>query len=158
ALCAGQLAAAAVRCGLAFRLGGFRPELHFSRAELRPFLAFGLYQTGERLVNFAAWNFDKLLVGLWLGTPALGAYNLAYQLVIRPFRLLSNLSTRVGRPLLARVQDDRNQLLAAYLETVRVTALVAFPIYVGAWLVAEPMVTLIYGPGWGDVAALFLIL
>lgn len=158
ALCAGQLAAAAVRCGLAFRLGGFRPELHFSRAELRPFLAFGLYQTGEGLVNYATRNLDKLLIGLWLGTPALGAYNLAYQLVIRPYRLLANLSARVGRPLLARVQDDHDRLLAAYLETVRVTALVALPIYVGAWLVAGPMVTLLYGPGWGDVAALFRIL
>lgn len=158
ALVGGQLAAAAARCALALRLGRFRPELHFTRAELRPFLAFGLYQTGERLLNYAAWNVDKVLVGLWLGTGALGVYNLAYQLVIRPFRLFAKLSARVGLPLLARVQADRARLQAAYLENVRIAALVAFPVYVGATLVAGPLVTLLYGPGWEDVAALFRIL
>ncbi len=158
ALVGGQLAAAAVRCALSFRLAGYRPLRHFSRAELRPFLAFGLYQTGERLVNFAAWNVDKLVVGVWLGTPALGAYTLSYQLVIRPFRLLANLSGRVARPLLARVQHDPERLLAAYLESVRIAALTAFPLYVGAWLLAGPMVALVYGPGWDDVASLFRVL
>jgi O-antigen/teichoic acid export membrane protein len=158
ALVAGQLAAALARCALALWLARYRPALHFSRAELQPFLAFGLYQVGERLVNFAAWNLDKLLIGLWLGTPALGAYSLAYQLVIRPFRLLSNLSGRVARPLLARVQDDRERLLAAYLASVRIAALLAFPLYVGAWLVAGPLVALVYGPGWEDVASLLRIL
>ena len=158
ALVGGQIAAAAVRCALALRLGGYRPELRFSRAELRPFLSFGLYQTGERLVNYAAWNVDKVLVGWWLGTGALGVYNLAYQLVIRPFRLFAKLAARVGLPLLACVQEDRARLHAAYLESVRVAALVAFPVYVGAWLVAGPLVRLFYGPGWDDVAALFRIL
>ncbi len=158
ALVGGQLAGAAARCALSFRLAGYRPERHFSRAELAPFLSFGLYQTGERLVNFAAWNVDKLVVGIWLGTPALGAYSLSYQLVIRPFRLLSNLSGRVARPLLARVQHDPERLRAAYLESVRFAALTAFPLYVGAWLLAGPMVTLVYGPGWDDVASLFRIL
>jgi len=154
ALVAGQLAAAAARCALALAFAGQRPALHFSRAELRPFLAFGLYQVGERLVSFAAWNVDKLVIGLWLGAPALGAYTLAYQLVIRPFRILANLSARVARPLLARVQHDAERLVGAYLESVRVAALLAFPLYVGAWLVAEPLVELVYGPGWGDVASL----
>jgi len=158
ALVGGQLAAAAARCALALRLARYRPLRHFSRAELRPFLSFGLYQTGERLVNFAAWNVDKLVVGVWLGTPALGAYTLSYQLVIRPFRLLANLSGRVARPLLARVQDDPERLLAAYLESVRIAALTAFPLYLGAWLLAGPIVALVYGPGWEDVASLFRIL
>lgn len=158
ALVGGQLAAAVARCALSLRLARYRPERHFSRAELDPFLSFGLYQMGERLVNFAAWNVDKLVVGVWLGTPALGAYSLSYQLVIRPFRLLANLSGRVARPLLARVQDDPERLLAAYLESVRFAALTAFPLYVGAWLLAGPLVTLVYGPGWDDVAQLFRIL
>jgi O-antigen/teichoic acid export membrane protein len=158
ALVAGQLAVAAARCALALRLARYRPAPHFSRAELAPFLSFGLYQMGERLVSFAARNLDKLVIGVWLGTAALGAYSLAYQLVNRPFRLLSNLSGRVARPLLARVQHDHERLLGAYLESVRIAALTAFPLYVCAWLLAEPLVALVYGPGWGDVASLFRIL
>jgi O-antigen/teichoic acid export membrane protein len=158
ALVAGQVAAAAVRCALALALAGHAPALHFSREELRPFLSFGLYQVGERLVSFAAWNVDKLVIGLWLGTPALGAYTLAYQFVIRPFRILANLSARVARPLLARVQDDAARLEGAYLESVRIAALLAFPLYVGTWLVADPLVELVYGPGWHDVASLLGLL
>ena len=158
ALVAGQVAAAVARCALALALSPARPALHYSRDELRPFLSFGLYQVGERLVGFAAWNADKLVIGLWLGTPALGAYTLAYQLVIRPFRVFANVSARVARPLLASVQRDSDRLLQAYLESVRLAALFSFPLYVGAWCVAAPLVAFVYGPGWGDVASLFAIL
>ena len=67
---------------------------------MRPYLDFGFFQLGERLLNFASRNLDKLLIGSWLGTEALGAYSLAYQLMIRPFRLLTSVSTNVTRELI----------------------------------------------------------
>jgi O-antigen/teichoic acid export membrane protein len=132
--------------------------VRFRRADLSPFLSFGLYQTGERLVNFASWNLDKLLIGAWLGTELLGVYHLAYQLMIRPFRVVASLSGRVSRPIIARLQRDRERMVGAYLESVRWVALVACPLYLGACLVADPLVAVVYGDRWGQVADLFRIL
>lgn len=159
-LLAGQIAGTGVRC-LGISLAArrlFRPRLHFDLGEVRPYLDFGIYQLGERLLNFAAWNLDKVVIGTWLGTQVLGTYSLAYQLVIRPFRFFAAVSTNVTRSVLARMQDDRDGLVRGYLTSVRLVALVAFPAYAAAFAVSDSLVLLVYGPGWGDAASLFAIL
>ncbi len=160
ALIAGQLGVAGVRglLGLYRARDLFVPAFHFAWDDVREMLNFGVYQMGERLVNFASWNLDRFLIALWFGAELLGAYSLAYQLMIRPFRLIAAVTTRVSRPLLARLQRDRERLLEGYFTSVRIVALLAFPLYVGAFLVADELVTMVYGEGWGDVASLFAIL
>ncbi len=49
-------------------------------------------------------------------------------------------------------------MLEGYFTSVRIVALLAFPLYVGAFLVADELVAIVYGEGWGDVASLFAIL
>lgn len=159
-LLAGQLASGSTRW-LATTLASwplFRPHLHFDAREVRPYLGFGAYQLGERMLNFGWRNLDKLVIGSWIGTDALGAYSLAYQLMIRPFRLLASVSANVTRSVLARLQDDRDRLVRGYLVGVKLVALTAFPTYIGALATADPLVRLVYGPGWDDVATLFSIL
>ena len=160
ALVAGQLGVAGVRSllGLIRARDLFVPAFHFAWDEVREMLGFGVYQMGERLVNFASWNLDRFLIALWLGAELLGAYSLAYQLMIRPFRLIAAVTTRVSRPLLARLQQDHEQLLAGYFTSVRIVALLAFPLYVGAFLLSDELVAIVYGEGWSDVASLFAIL
>ena len=159
-LLVGQLAAGSVRwvAATAACWPIFRPHLHFDPHEVRPYLAFGSYQLGERMMNFAWRNLDKIVIGTWLGADALGVYTLAYQLVIRPFQFLTSITSRVMRSVLARMQDDRNRLVRGYLASVRLIAFIAFPAYLGAFTVADPLVRLVYGPGWSDVAALFAII
>ncbi len=160
ALIAGQLGVAGVRSllGLIRARDLFVPAFHFAWDDVREMVGFGLYQMGERLVNFASWNLDRFLIALWLGAELLGAYSLAYPLMIRPFRLIEAVTTRVSRPLLARLQQDRERMLAGYFTSVRVVALLAFPLYVGAFLLSDELVAIVYGEGWGDVASLFAIL
>jgi O-antigen/teichoic acid export membrane protein len=160
ALVGGQLGVSGVRCllGLLRARDLFVPAFHFAWDDVREMVGFGVYQMGERLVNFASWNLDRFLIALWLGAELLGAYSLAYQLMIRPFRLIAAVTTRVSRPLLARLQHDRERLLAGYFTSVRIVALLAFPLYVGAFLVSDELVAIVYGEGWGDVASLFAIL
>lgn len=160
ALVAGLLAGAAARCVLALACARdvFVPTLHFRRSDLVGWLEFGSWQVGERLVNFASWNVDRMVIGLVLGTEALGVYSLAYQLMIRPFQLVSGVAGRVVRPLLGRLQRDRERVLGAFFTGLKLVALAVVPVYVGAFLLAEPLVALVYGPGSADVAAIFRIL
>lgn len=160
ALVAGLVVGRFVRVvlGLWFARGLFTPKLHCSRADLAPFVDFGVFQVGERFVAFASRNLDKLLIGSLLGTEALGIYHLAYQLMARPYRLISAVSSRVTVPLIARVQDDPARLTRSYLTGIRIMTLVASPVFVGAALLADPLVALVYGPGWSEVGAIFPIL
>ncbi len=101
ALVLGQLAATIIRSGLLAVMGwvSWRPTLHFKREDLGGFISFGLYQMGERSINYFAWNLDKLLIGRILGSSALGFYNVAYQLMMRPLMVLNPILTRVAFPV-----------------------------------------------------------
>jgi len=160
ALVAGLVAGAAAKSLLALVCARdvFLPALHFRLAELAGWVDFGAWQMGERLVNFASWNVDRAVIGLALGTEALGVYALAYQLMIRPFQLVAGVAGRVVRPLLGRLQADRERVLDAFFTGLRLVALAVVPVYVGAFLLAELLVAVVYGPGSSDVAAIFRIL
>jgi O-antigen/teichoic acid export membrane protein len=160
ALVAGLLAGQAARSLLALALAAdlFLPTGLGDPRGVGGVLRFSAYQLGERLVNFAARNADKLLIGTALGTEALGVYSLAYQLVTRPFQLLAIAGGRVLRPLLAALQSDRERMLRTFLAALRALAFVAVPLYAGAFLLADPLVRIVYGKGWGGVASVFRIL
>jgi lipopolysaccharide exporter len=156
----GQLAGTLVRSGSLAVIGWreWRPRLHFRRAEVRGYLRFGMFQVGERSVNFLAWNLDKLLIGSLLGATALGFYNVAYQLMVKPFQTLNPVLTRVAFPALAQAQDDDARLRVGYLDVLRAISLVMFPVYVGMIVVAEPLVQQVLGARWLPAVPVFQVL
>lgn len=159
-LIGGQLvlaAAKAVLCvGMASSLVRF--EWKFDWPEMKQAMCYGYFQMGERLLNYASWNIDKLIVGRALGEGSLGIYSIAYQLVIKPFSILNPIFTRVALPLLAKVQDDDPRLVRGYLEMTRTIALIAFPVYLFMILASDSIVLLLLGPKWLEAASLVALL
>lgn len=127
-------------------------------ATLSAALRFGAFQTGERLLNFAGWNVDKLIVGRLLGEGGLGIYSVAYQLVLRPFSILNPVFTRVALPIFASIQDDDQRLRRGYLQTVRTIALLSFPIYLVMMLAADSLILLLLGPQWKNAVPVLQVL
>lgn len=156
----GQLASAVTKAALFARFGSdiWRPGPHFRWSDLRGHLSFGLYQMGERSVNYFSRNMDKLLIGRLLGVEALGFYSVAYQLMIRPMQTLNPIVTRVAFPVFARIQDDDARLDRGYLQVIQAIAFVSMPVYLGMFAVAEPLINLLLGAGWEPVVGLFQIL
>lgn len=154
----GQIATAAVRAGGLWLASPWRPTLRFRFSDLRRHLSFGLYQTGERLLNFGVQNVDKLLIGRLLGTEALGYYSVAYQLMMRPMVMLNPVVTRVAFPVFARMGGDRKRLSDGFLEVVRVIAFATMPLYLGLFAAAGPLLRLLLGPGWAPAQPVFRVL
>lgn len=119
---------------------------------------FALFQTGERVLNYAGWNLDKLILGRLVGDAGLGIYTVAYQLMIRPFSVLNPVFTRVALPLFACIRNDDARLCAGYLQTLRVIALLSFPIYVGLAISAPGIVLLVMGQNWAGSAPVLAVL
>lgn len=117
------------------------PELNKARQ-------FALYQTGERVLNFVGWNLDKLILGRLVGDAGLGLYTVAYQLMIRPFSVLNPIFTRVALPLFSSIKNDDARLASGYLQTLRVIALLSFPVYVGISIAAPGIILLVMGEKW----------
>ena len=136
----------------------WRPSFRARRSDLTAFLAFGLYQMGERAVNFIAANVDYLIIGSFLGPAALGIYYAAYQLVILPIQRASPVLTRVAFPVFSRAQDDNAVLRDGYVWIARLIALVGFPALVGLGVTAPIFVPLLLGPGWSASVPLVQLL
>jgi PST family polysaccharide transporter len=126
----------------------WRPSFAFSWSEERAIMKYGLNLTGFNFVNYFSRNLDNLLIGRFLGPPALGFYDRAYQLMLFP---LSNVSAVVGQvafPALSIMQDDKKQVREAYIQATRLIAAITFPLASGMLILAPQFVTTFFGGQW----------
>lgn len=150
ALVAGILVRAAVSSALAWTMlsAGSRPFRHLRLAETRPFLHFGGYLVGDSLANNVRRDADVFVGGLVLGPAAMGLFSVPRDLSLRIATVINPVITRVGFPIMSRLQGDRGKLKEVYLQTLRMATSVNFPVYVMLALFADEIVALLYGPQW----------
>jgi O-antigen/teichoic acid export membrane protein len=156
----GQLVDTAFRSFLPVWAGwrDWRPQLHFKAQDLAGYLAFGLYQMGERSITYFNTRLDQILIGALVGTEALGYYSLAFNLVIVPVSKINPVITRVAFPVFARMQSDTARLRRGYLTVVRVLAMVNFPLLLGLMAVAPTLVVQVFGAEWQPAVVLVQLL
>ena len=161
ALVAGVVATATASAVLTWlRLShGYRPRWHLSLFEARPYLRFGRFVVGEGLANTVHVQADVLIGALALGPASIGQYSLPRDVSLRLARTVVNpVVTRIGFPLMARLQDDLSALKSVYLQTLRMTTSINFPMYVALAVFAEEVVALLFGNQWTDAAAYLRVL
>jgi lipopolysaccharide exporter len=134
------------------------PAFHFRGADLRGFAAFGLYQMGERTMNYVQSRIDQIAIGRLLGAQELGYYNFALSLVTHPSSLLNPVVTRVAFPVFARMQADTEGLRRNYVKMLNVLTTLNAPILAGAAAVAPLLIPLVFGAKWAPAVPLVQIL
>jgi O-antigen/teichoic acid export membrane protein len=132
--------------------------LRFRYTESKPFLKIGIYQVGGQLVNYFNRDLDILLIGKLLGSEILGSYSLAKQLVQRPMQILNPIISKVASPVLAIIQEDKQQLRIKFLSFLNMVATINFIAYVMLALFAYPAVVLLYGKKFLDIVLLVQVL
>lgn len=135
-----------------------RPRLHFRRADLKGYISFGLYQMGERTLSYISQRLDQILIGSLVGTAALGYYNFAFNLTVRPVSRINPIATRVAFPVFSRLQTETETLKRGYLKVVGLLATVNAPILLGLAAVAPTAIPLIFGWKWLPSVVLVQIL
>lgn len=150
ALVYGTLAAAMSQTILFVAMGlkEHRPQLLFRWGEIRDFVGFGAYQMGERTVNYFNLQIDVIIIGKLLGTEALGVYNIAKQLIMRPSQIVNPIITKVTFPAMAKVQNDMATLKRVYLQTINYLSSVNFPVYAMMIVLTPEIVFFLFGTKW----------
>jgi O-antigen/teichoic acid export membrane protein len=136
----------------------WQPALHFARADLKGYLSFGLYQMGERSINYFNSRLDHLLIGSLLGAQSLGYYSFAFNLAIQPISRINPVLTKVAFPVFAKMQSDNESLKKGYCTVLRMLSFVNFPLLVGLAAVAPIFVPLVFGNQWLPAVSLLQIL
>jgi O-antigen/teichoic acid export membrane protein len=135
-----------------------RPSVSFHIHEIGDFLQFGLYQMGERTINYFNSQFDTILIGKLLGVESLGIYTIAKELIMKPASIINPILTRVAFPTMSKIQDDVPRLKDVYLKMINFIASINFPIYVAIIILAPELINLLFGEKWMDAVPLVQLL
>lgn len=133
-------------------------RFHFSWKESLPFLKIGSFRVGSQIINYFNKGLDTLLIGKLLGMEALGPYSIAKQFVFRPQRLINPILTRVGSPILAKLQAEPERLKSNYLKMVKAISSLTVPTYAAIIALAPIAIPLIYGNKFPSLVPLVQIL
>jgi O-antigen/teichoic acid export membrane protein len=120
----------------------------YSRRALRELRGFGGNVSATLVLFQLNQNTDNVLIGRFLGASPLGAYALAYNIILVPFSRLVAPLHDVLYPVFSRLQDDHARLSAIWLRTLRMVAAVAVPAGLGLIVVAPDAVDVIFGRRW----------
>ena len=153
-----QLATTAALSALLWIRSPWQPSREFSFATLRDLAGFSANVFGQRLLYYLHRNTDNLLVGRFLGAAALGAYGLAYNVMLVPFSRVAGPVQEVLFPAFSRMQDDPERLADAWLRVTRIVAAVAMPALLGLFVLAPDFVSVVLGSKWHSVVPVLQVL
>jgi PST family polysaccharide transporter/lipopolysaccharide exporter len=160
ALVLSQALAAAIR-SIFLQVAGrdmLRVHLRLNFREIRPFVHFGVFQLGDRAINYLSSRLDQFLIGSLLGPQALGYYNMAWTLVVEPVYRLNPIITSVAFPIFAIRQNDARALKRGFLVMAKLLATTNAPLLFGIAAIAPNAIPLVLGQQWEPTVPLVELL
>lgn len=133
-----------------------KPVFNFKGAER--LIKFGLTVTGDRLFYYLFTASDKIIVGKFLGEKLLGIYSVALSLASIPAEKVLPIITQISLTSYARIQDDIDRINRNLLRSIRLIALISFPLFWGMAGVAPEAIELALGPKWTTIIVPFQLI
>lgn len=134
-----------------------RVRLHFSFTEVKDVLSIGSFQLGTQLLDFIAARLDVFLIGRFFSMEQLGVYNMAKELIVKPFLIINSITTNVFSAAFARIQSDIDLVITNYKRLIKTVSMVSMPIYAIMFVFADLLVSILYAPSFSDVAVFIRI-
>ena len=152
ALALGFLAQQVARATMAQLLGPRRVRLKLSFAGARPIISFGSGTTVLAVSGAIGTRSPDLIIGNVLGMHAVGLFGRAAGMVEGLRMLLDGGLSSVFFSHFAQLLREKRTLAQPYIDLVSCYTSVMWPAMLLLSLLSAPIVTLIYGQGWGDAA------
>ncbi|WBM70858.1 lipopolysaccharide biosynthesis protein [Buttiauxella sp. WJP83] len=131
-------------------------KVSLNRDECKNILSFSGNLTGFNIINYFSRNADSIIIGHVFSPQILGAYSLAYRIMLFPLQSLTFVATRALFPVISRKQDNIHEVKDIYLKVISVISLLVCPIMSGLAILREPFINFIMGGQWGLTSDLLL--
>ncbi len=126
----------------------WRPKAVLKLRETWDHAAFGIKASASQILFFTYTNLDYPVVAHYFGASALGVYRLAYEVVLEPVRMISNVVVDIAFPTFAKLRHDRPKLIAQFVSFTRMN-LVTVMLYSAIVFVACEEVITVFFPKFG---------
>lgn len=134
------------------------PTTGFSKNSFDYLFGFGSKLLAAGLLDTVFKNIYQIIIGKYFSVAQVGLFTQANQLASVPAMTLTGVIQRVTYPMLSNIQNDVEKFEEAYLLTLRMAAVVVFPLMVGLGITAIPFITITLGEEWLASAELLTIL
>jgi O-antigen/teichoic acid export membrane protein len=136
----------------------WRPRLVCNFRAAADYLRFGFKASGSQMLFYFYANVDYAIVGRLFGDIALGMYRWAYEVVLEPVRIISDVVREVAFSAFARLRRDPAALQAQFISFTRLNLFTVLT-YLGVVVVAaEEILILTVGPKYLGAATAIRIL
>ncbi len=133
------------------------PKVQSSWLDFKELINFNLVNgTGNILQTFDQM-LPKTLIGMTLGSHAVGVFNLPTRLFQQANQALIAPFAAVAMPVASAMQDSRENLHQAMDSAIRMSALLAYPTFMGAFVVAPVAIPVVFGEQWTPSVPIFQI-
>lgn len=120
--------------------------------------SYSTYQLGFNLINYFARNLDNLLIGKLMSAATLGAYSIAYKLILMPVQYLTNVVTPVMHPVLSKNQQNSAFIYHQFIKVTQILSIMGFYISLICVINSEEIIYFVFGEQWNDSISIFEIL
>jgi len=143
---------------LTWKIAQYKPRFVFNKRIAWELVHFGKFIFGSSLVYFFVINIDNFFIGRMLGVTMLGFYALAYNISDLTSTHLSQLIGKVMFPAYAKIQDDKEMMKRTSLKIIKAISIVSLPFGIIIMMLAEEIISIVYGTKWLPVAPALKIL
>lgn len=124
--------------------------------EIKAIFSFSGNLVAFNFINYFSRNTDRFVVGRFMSSTVLGAYDLAYKIMLFPLQTLTFVVNRAMLPVLSNFQDNNKNFNDTYLQALTWITLISFPLMAGMAALREPLVNLVFGNQWSLVGQILL--
>lgn len=135
----------------------WKPTFNISSTAIGYYLKYGFHLAGENITTYVRQNIDYFIIGKLLGANALGIYSFAYRIPNLVNARLIGPASGVIIPYMSKLTNDE-QTVQAYLAFTKLLAYVSFLLLSFLWVLANPIILLMWGDQWKDAVGLMQIL
>ncbi|NKI73888.1 MOP flippase family protein [Dickeya sp. CFBP 2040] len=128
----------------------WRPSLHkiWDKEELKSIFGFSSNLTMFNLINYFSRNADSMIIGHYLSAAVLGAYTLAYRIMLFPTQSLTFVISRALFPILSQYQDDPEKIREVYYKIIYWILFFVMPLMLGLAVLNKEFIFLVFGEKW----------
>jgi O-antigen/teichoic acid export membrane protein len=157
ALIVGQLTNAAVFNVALLVAARWLPGFRLTFRKMDEILRFGLRLAGVSVIGLCSPIVNRILVGRFLGGPALGLFTMAEALAEAPHKISSAVIHQLSLPIFAKLKREDAELRRYFLKITKYLALATLPAQIGMALVAHDLIVVLLTAQWAPMVTLFQI-
>lgn len=139
-----------------WRISTWKPDFTFDKDEIASVFSFSGNLSIFNIINYFSRNADNIIIGHLFSAAALGAYSLAYRIMLFPIQSMTLIANRSLFPILSRNQDDVIQVKKLYLHVITIIASITAPMMSSLAILRVPFVDFVFGSNWDTLPILLL--